>query len=204
MEKILLHMCCGPCSCYTVKKLREENFEPVGYFFNPNIHPYQEWRKRLRAAREFAEKVGMKFFHVNHYGLRDFLEKTSSVAGKISDADTFQNADGFHARCKICYAWRLSETAKFAAENNFKIFTSTLFYSIHQNHELMKKIAETFAKQFGVKFYYEDFRIGWQEGIDLSLQLELYRQNYCGCIFSEEERFSKEIKNLRRQNFKSQ
>ena len=68
----------------------------------------------------------------------------------------------------------------------------------------MKKIAETFAKQFGVKFYYEDFRIGWQEGIDLSLQLELYRQNYCGCIFSEEERFSKEIKNLRRQNFKSQ
>ena len=201
MEKILLHMCCGPCSCYTVKKLREENFEPVGYFFNPNIHPYQEWRKRLRAAREFAEKVGMKFFHVNHYGLRDFLEKTSSVAGKISDADTFQNADGFHARCKICYAWRLSETAKFAAENNFEIFTSTLFYSIHQNHELMKKIAETFAKQFGVKFYYEDFRIGWQEGIDLSLQLELYRQNYCGCIFSEEERFSKEIKNLRRQNF---
>ena len=195
MEKILLHMCCGPCSCYTVKKLREENFEPVGYFFNPNIHPYQEWRKRLRAAR------GMKFFHDNHYGLRDFLEKTSSVAGKISDADTFQNADGFHARCKICYAWRLSETAKFAAESNFKIFTSTLFYSIHQNHELMKKIAETFAKQFGVKFYYEDFRIGWQEGINLSLQLELYRQNYCGCIFSEEERFSKEIKNLRKQNF---
>lgn len=201
MKKILLHMCCAPCSCYTVKKLREENFEPVGYFFNPNIHPYQEWRKRLRAAREFAEKVEIKFFYDNHYGLRNFLEKTSGVVGKIFDADTFQNADGFHARCKICYAWRLSETAKFAAENNFEIFTSTLFYSIHQNHELMKKIAETFAKQFGVKFFYEDFRQGWQEGIDLSLELGLYRQNYCGCIFSEEERFSKEIKNLRRQNF---
>ena len=88
--------------------------------------------------------------------------------------------------------------AKFAAENNFEIFTSTLFYSKHQNHELLKKIAETFAKQFGVKFFYEDFREGWQEGIDISLQLELYRQNYCGCIFSEEERFSKEIKNLRK------
>ena len=91
-----------------------------------------------------------------------------------------------------------SRLAKFAAENNFEIFTSTLFYSVHQNHELMKKIAESCAKNYGVKFYYEDFREGWQRGIDLSLELELYRQNYCGCIFSEEERFSKEIKNLRK------
>ena len=197
-SKILLHMCCGPCSCYPVKILREKNFEPTGFFFNPNIHPYQEWRKRLRAAREFCEKSEIKFIHVNHYGLRDFLEKTSKVVGKISDEDTFKNSDGFHERCKICYAWRLSETAKFAAENNFEIFTSSLFYSIHQNHELMKNFAEIFAKQYGVKFFYEDFRAGWQEGIDLSLQLRLYRQNYCGCIFSEEERFSKEIKNLRK------
>ena len=119
MENILLHMCCAPCSCYPVKFLREISFEPVGYFFNPNIHPYQEWHKRLKTARDFSEKVGMKIFFDNHYGLRDFLEKTSSVIGKISDDDTFKNPDGFHARCKICYAWRLSETAKFAAENNF-------------------------------------------------------------------------------------
>ena len=65
--KILLHMCCGPCSCYPVKKLREENFEPTGFFFNPNIHPYQEWRKRLKAAREFAEKISMPLNIVNHY-----------------------------------------------------------------------------------------------------------------------------------------
>lgn len=201
--KILLHMCCAPCSCYTVQKLREENFEPVGYFFNPNIHPYQEWRQRLKTAREFAEKVGMEIFCNNHYGLRDFLEKTSKVVGKISDEDTVKNPDGFHARCKICYAWRLSETAKFAAENNFDIFTSTLFYSKHQNHELMKNIAESVAKNFGVKFYYEDFRAGWQIGIDLSKKFELYRQNYCGCIFSEEERFSKEIKNARKNFFRT-
>ena len=196
--KILMHMCCGPCSCYPTEKLREEGFEPVGFFFNPNIHPYQEWRKRLRAAREFAEKVNIKFIAENHYGLRDFLSKVSSVIGGVNDEDTFKNADGFHNRCKICYSWRLAETAKFAAENNFEIFTSTLFYSIHQNHELMKKIAEYFAQNYGVRFYYEDFRAGWQRGIDLSLELELYRQNYCGCIFSEEERFSKEIKNLRK------
>ena len=155
----------------------------------------------MRTAREFAEKVGMKFFHDSHYGLRDFLEKTSRTVGKIFDEDTFKNADGFHERCQICYAWRLFETAKFAAENHFEIFTSTLFYSMHQNHDLMIKIAENVAKSFGVKFYYEDFRSGWQEGIDISLELGLYRQNYCGCIFSEEERFSKEIKNLRRKYF---
>lgn len=195
---ILMHMCCGPCSCYPTEKLRDEGFEPTGFFFNPNIHPYQEWRKRLRAAREFAEKVGIKFYAENHYGLRNFLNKVSGAVGEINAEDTFKFADGFHSRCKICYAWRLSETAKFAADNHFKIFTSTLFYSIHQNHELMKKIAEHFAKSYGVDFYYEDFRTGWQRGIDLSLELELYRQNYCGCIFSEEERFSKEIKHLRK------
>lgn len=196
--KILMHMCCAPCSCYPTEKLREEGFEPAGFFFNPNIHPYQEWRKRLRAAREFSEKVNIKLFAENHYGLRDFLSKVSNVVEGIDSEETFKFSDGWHNRCKICYSWRLSETAKFAAENNFEIFTSTLFYSIHQNHDLMKKIAEHFAKIYGVQFYYEDFRAGWQRGIDLSLELELYRQNYCGCIFSEEERFSKEIKNLRK------
>ena len=202
--KILLHMCCGPCSCYPVKKLREEGFEPIGFFFNPNIHPYQEWRQRLKTAREFAEKVGMEIHVVNHYGLREFLTKTFSVVEGLDGDDTINFADGFHNRCKICYAWRLGETAKFAAENNFEIFTSTLFYSIHQNHELMKKIAESVAKNFGVKFFYEDFRAGWDEGIAISKELELYRQNYCGCIFSEEERFSNDLKKIRRAKFKAQ
>lgn len=202
--KILLHMCCGPCSCYTVKKLREEGFEPTGFFFNPNIHPYQEWRRRLKTAREFAEKVGMEIHVVNHYGLREFLTKTFSVVEGLDCDDTINFSDGFHNRCKICYVWRLNETAKFAAENNFEIFTSTLFYSIHQNHELMKKIAENSAKNFGVKFFYEDFRAGWDEGIEISKELELYRQNYCGCIFSEEERFSNDLKKFRRAKFNAQ
>ena len=202
--KILLHMCCGPCSCYPVKKLRAEGFEPTGFFFNPNIHPYREWQQRLKTAREFAEKVQMDFNAVNHYGLRDFLARTSAVIEGIDGEDTVNFYDGFHKRCKICYAWRLSEAAKFAAENNFEIFTSTLFYSIHQNHELMKTIAEGCAKSFGVKFFYEDFRAGWQEGIEISQELELYRQNYCGCIFSEEERFSKDLKKIRRAKFRNE
>ena len=149
----------------------------------------------MKTAREFAEKVGMNFFAENHYGLREYLSK---VMGVVDAQDTIENADGFHKRCGICYSWRLSEAARFAAENHFEIFTSTLFYSRHQNHELMKKIAEHFALKFGVKFFYEDFRAGWQEGIDLSLELGLYRQNYCGCIFSEEERFSNDLRKARK------
>ena len=153
----------------------------------------------MRTAREFVEKVGIKFFADNHYGLREYLSKVSSV---VDEQDTIEHGDGFHKRCGICYAWRLSETARFAVENNFELFTSTLLYSRHQNHEQIKKIAEHFANMFDVKFFYEDFRDGWQEGIDLSLELGLYRQNYCGCIFSEEERFSNDLRKARKKFFK--
>jgi predicted adenine nucleotide alpha hydrolase (AANH) superfamily ATPase len=98
----------------------------------------------------------------------------------------------------MCYTWRLEQTAKFAAENGFDAFTTTLFYSIYQQHELMKETASFFAKKYQIEFLYEDFRPGWQEGIDISHALELYRQPYCGCIFSEEERYSKAIKRTKK------
>ena len=183
---LLLHMCCGPCSCYPVKKLRAVGIEPVGYFFNPNIHPYKEWEMRYKTAEEFAEKVGMKFCGDKHYRLRDFLKKALP-------AETEPNG-----RCRMCYTWRLEEAARFAAENGFDAFASTLFYSIYQQHELMKQTAEHFAKSYGISFYYEDFRPGWQEGIDISHALGLYRQPYCGCIFSEEERYSRELRKQKR------
>ena len=183
---LLLHMCCGPCSCYPVKKLRQEGIEPVGYFFNPNIHPYEEWDMRLKTAREFAAKVDMKMYDDDNYRLRDFLRRALA-------AEAVENG-----RCRMCYTCRLEETARFAAEQGFDAFTSTLFYSIYQQHELMKETAEYFAKLYGVEFYYEDFRPGWQEGIDISQELELYRQPYCGCIFSEEERYSRAIRKARK------
>ena len=183
---LLLHMCCGPCSCYPVKVLREQGIEPTGYFFNPNIHPYKEWDMRLKAAEEFAARSEMKIITDKHYMLRDFLRRALA-------AEQVENG-----RCRMCYTWRLEETARYAAENGFDAFTSTLFYSIYQQHELMKETAEHFAKVYGVKFHYEDFRPGWQEGIDISQELELYRQPYCGCIFSEEERYSRAIRKARK------
>ena len=183
---LLLHMCCGPCSCYPVKVLREQGIEPTGYFFNPNIHPYKEWDMRLKAAEEFAARSEMKIITDKHYMLRDFLRRALA-------AEQVENG-----RCRMCYTWRLEETARYAAENGFDAFTSTLFYSIYQQHELMKETAEHFAKVYGVKFHYEDFRPGWQEGIDMSVELGLYRQPYCGCIFSEEERYSRELRKARK------
>ncbi|MBR2215561.1 MAG: epoxyqueuosine reductase QueH [Selenomonadaceae bacterium] len=184
--KLLLHVCCGPCACYPVKKLREAGIEPVGYFFNPNIHPYKEWETRLRTAQEFAAKVKMELAVDEHYRLRDFLRRALNA----EETPT--------GRCAMCYAWRLEETAKFAAAHGFTAFTSTLFYSIYQQHELMQETAAALAKKCQVDFYYTDFRPGWQEGIDLSKELELYRQAYCGCIFSEEERYSKELRRERK------
>ena len=183
---LLLHMCCGPCSCYPVKVLREQGIEPTGYFFNPNIHPYKEWDMRLKAAEESAARSEMKIITDKHYMLRDFLRRALA-------AEQVENG-----RCRMCYTWRLEETARYAAENGFDAFTSTLFYSIYQQHELMKETAEHFAKVYGVKFHYEDFRPGWQEGIDMSVEMGLYRQPYCGCIFSEEERYSRELRKARK------
>ena len=183
---LLLHMCCGPCSCYPVKVLREQGIEPTGYFFNPNIHPYKEWDMRLKAAEEFAARSELQIITDKHYMLRDFLRRALA-------AEQVENG-----RCRMCYAWRLEETARYAAENGFDAFTSTLFYSIYQQHELMKETAEHFAKVYGVKFHYEDFRPGWQEGIDMSVEMGLYRQPYCGCIFSEEERYSRELRKARK------
>ena len=184
--KLLLHMCCGPCSCYPVKRLREQGIEPVGWFFNPNIHPYKEWEHRLETAKEFAARTGLELRTEETYRLRDFLRRALAAE---------ETAGG---RCGACYEWRLGEAARYAAENGFDAFTSTLFYSIYQQHEVMKDLAERFAAAAGITFFYEDFRPGWQEGIDLSLELGLYRQPYCGCIFSEAERYSKAIRKARK------
>ena len=202
--KLLLHMCCGPCSCYPVKRLREEGIEPVGYFFNPNIHPYKEWKMRLDAAKEFAEKVKLEIHMDENYRIRDFLRKALPLEPATTEEAVQVAAAGeTKARCQMCYSWRLGEAARFAAENGFDAFTSTLFYSIYQMHDLMRETAERIVKQYRVKFYYEDFRPGWQEGIDICNELGLYRQPYCGCIFSEEERYSKAIQKAHKKLMKA-
>ena len=174
--KTLLHICCAPCSVFCIKQLRSEGIEPTGFWFNPNIHPVTEYRKRKDTLINYAKEINMELVVDDTYGLRDFVR---SVADNILE------------RCKYCYAVRLEETARYAAENGFDSFTSTLFVSPYQDHELMKKVAESAAKKYGIEFLYRDFRVGFREGQAEARSKEMYMQKYCGCIFSEEDRYLK-------------
>jgi hypothetical protein len=174
--KILLHLCCANCALYPLQKLHKEGHEIFGFFYNPNIHPYEEYKKRLEAVKEISEKLTIRMIYQDHYDLEDFLR---SIVFRESE------------RCKVCYHTRLEATAQIAKKGKFDAFTSTLLGSKHQDHELIKEIGLATGKKRGVNFFYSDFREGWAEGTEMSKKLGLYRQQYCGCIYSEKERFLK-------------
>ena len=177
--KLLLHTCCAPCSIMCIETLRREGIDPVLFWYNPNIHPFKEYKMRKNTLVEYADAINAKLIINNEYGLRKFIEAI------------FPDFDN---RCGYCYRVRLEETAKFAAENGFDAFTSTLFVSPYQNHELLKLTAEAVAEKYGVKFLYRDFRPFFKEGQEKARELQLYMQKYCGCVFSEEERYQKKKK----------
>jgi len=172
--RVLLHTCCGPCALYPLATLRGEGMDVSGFFYNHNIHPYQEYARRRDAAQQMADLEGMPLVIRDEYRLEEFLAAVAAEPDK---------------RCGYCYASRLEAVAAAASEAGFDAFTSSLFYSRYQNHELMRHKAEEAARQHGVSFLYRDFRPGWQEGIRRSKELGLYRQQYCGCIYSEKERY---------------
>lgn len=172
--RVLLHTCCGPCALYPLTSLRAEGVEVTGFFFNHNIHPYQEYVRRRDAAQQMADLEGMPLVLQDEYRLEEFLANVAAEPDK---------------RCGYCYASRLDAVAAAAREGGFDTFTSSLFYSRYQNHELMRQKAEESAARYGVQFLYRDFRPGWQEGIRRSKELGLYRQQYCGCVYSEKERY---------------
>jgi hypothetical protein len=158
-----------------------------GYFYNPNIHPYREFKKRLNSLQDLAEKTNLPLHIDNEYGLNEYLRKVVFNEKK---------------RCLLCYNMRLERTAKQAAKIRADAFSSTLLYSRYQNHEAIINIATKMAEKYGVEFYYEDFREGWQEGIDKAIEMELYRQSYCGCIYSEQERYDNKLKKKMRKERK--
>jgi predicted adenine nucleotide alpha hydrolase (AANH) superfamily ATPase len=172
--KILLHICCGPCALYPLRTLRAAGHSVTGFFFNHNIHPYQEYARRLGAVREMAAHETLPIIIRDEYDLEGFLANVAAAPEK---------------RCNYCYASRLAAAADAAVELGFEAFTASLLYSKYQRHEEIRELGERAAQKRGISFYYEDFRPGWQEGIRLSKELGLYRQQYCGCIYSEKERY---------------
>lgn len=175
--KILLHICCAPCSIYPLQRLRAEDHTVMGFFYRYNIHPFTECMKREATLKAYAEQVALKMIWQPGYELEAFLRNVA-----------FREAD----RCTYCYHDRLTTTAKFAKKGRFDAFTTTLLYSRFQQHDAIRSIGEAVGKATGVPFYYQDFRDGWRAGIDESRRLGMYRQSYCGCIFSEKERYYRE------------
>lgn len=172
--KLLLHICCGPCATYPHRLLTERGVEMTGFFYNPNIHPYTEYRRRLDTLKEFGEKVGLPIIIKDSYDLEEYLRGVIFREGE---------------RCRFCYWMRLSEAARVAKHGKFEAFTTTLLVSPFQRHELIREIGAEVGRAHGVDFYYEDFRPGFKEGVRLSKELGLYRQQYCGCIYSERDRY---------------
>ena len=177
--KLLLHTCCAPCSVYCVDSLRAEGIEPVSFWYNPNIHPYQEYKMRRDTLKSYAASIGLELVVREDYGLRPFVR---AVAGDIDH------------RCGYCYAVRMEESARYAAEHGFTHFSTTLLVSPYQDHQGITAAGERFAQQYGVTFLYRDFSVGFRQGQAKARELGLYMQKYCGCVFSEEDRYAKQIK----------
>lgn len=175
--KLLLHACCGPCACYPTEKLAADGIDFDIIFFNPNIHPYKEFKRRIAALRELCEKKKYRLTVDKSYPLEE------CVRGMLDEPG---------CRCIYCYRTRMRYAAQYAKKNGYDAFSTTLLVSPYQKHELIKKLAEEAAAEFDIPFYYEDFREGYQRGVDISL--ELYRQPYCGCVFSERDRYEKKPK----------
>ncbi len=177
--RILTHVCCAPCFIAPYEHLKSKH-EVTAFWYNHNIHPYQEYKKRLDTLREFVDTNNIKYIEKDVYELDKFIHNA-----------VYRESD----RCRSCYYERLKYTAIIAKKGNFDAFTSTLLYSKFQNHEMMIEIGNSLAKEYGVKFYYEDFREYWKEGIELSKEVGMYRQQYCGCIYSERDRYYHPEKN---------
>jgi predicted adenine nucleotide alpha hydrolase (AANH) superfamily ATPase len=174
--RILIHICCAPCSVYPFDKLAEEGHQLTGYWYNPNIHPYKEYRERLDSLKELEKIKGFEIVYDDRYELEKYLEAV------MPDLEN---------RCRHCYELRLTETAKYASENDYDAFTSTLFVSPYQNQALIREVGAAMEREFGVKFLDIDFTPGFRDGKQKAYDMGLYMQKYCGCIFSEKERYEK-------------
>jgi predicted adenine nucleotide alpha hydrolase (AANH) superfamily ATPase len=173
--KLLIHSCCAHCAAYTVEHWREQGYEVSAFWYNPNIHPYMEHQHRLEAMQSLAKTMSLPLITAEGYDIIDYFR---GVVGHEAE------------RCRYCFKMRLSRTAETAKEKGFDAFTTTLLISPQQKHELIKEVGEELGKETGVDFLYADLRKRYSDSRHITKPLDLYRQQYCGCIYSEWERYA--------------
>lgn len=172
--KLLLHACCAPCANAPYHHLAEQGIDTGIFWYNPNIHPYQEYKSRKTSLQGFCTEENIPLILEDDYGLRPFVQ---AVAENIS------------ARCSHCYEIRLFRTAEVAKEQGYDGFSSSLLISPYQNHELLREMGERAGNAFDIPFHYEDFRPLFRQGQNNAREKLWYMQKYCGCVFSEEDRY---------------
>ncbi len=177
MKKILIHTCCAHCAAYTVEHWRREGREVGAFWYNPNIHPYMEHRQRLESVNTWAHQADVPLIVFNGYDMPEYLRR---VAGHEAE------------RCSYCFELRLGKTAATARANGFDGFTTTLLISPHQKHDLIKQTGEKLARELGIDFLYADLRTRYSDSRHITKPMNLYRQQYCGCVYSEWERYREE------------
>jgi len=177
--KVLLHTCCAPCTTTVYQDLKKAGLDVTGFFYNPNIHPYKEYERRLLTMKLYAALANLKMMYVDLYDIENFF-------GII-----FKKGD---KKCLYCYILRLHKAAAYAKKKKFDCFTTTLLVSPYQNHGFVKEAGKIVAKKFGIEFLYKDFRKTYPEGRTISRKMNLYLQKYCGCIYSDRDRFRKKSK----------
>lgn len=178
--KLLLHTCCAPCLIYPLEKIREKGFEVTGFFYNPNIHPFSEYRSRKQAVEDFSKNDNIEVIYPE-YNPAEFFQ-----AINLKEAHP--------GRCSICWSLRLKRAAKAAKEKEFDLFSTTLLASPYQDQELLKKIGDDISKEEGIEFYFQDFRSGFRKAHQQAKSEGIYCQRYCGCIYSDIERCKKSAK----------
>ncbi|MCA1905819.1 MAG: epoxyqueuosine reductase QueH [Desulfarculus sp.] len=172
--RVLLHICCAPCALMPVRELRDQGLELRGLFYNPNIQPYQESRRRRETLEGWAAAEGLPLTVQDEYDPESWLRQV-----------VFRE----NQRCAFCFHQRLDRAAGMTRRAGFDAFSTTLLYSVRQKHDLIRAVGQAVAKERGVEFLYRDWRPRWREGVALSQTLGLYRQAYCGCIYSERDRY---------------
>jgi predicted adenine nucleotide alpha hydrolase (AANH) superfamily ATPase len=180
--KVLLHICCAPCAIVPVRELRSAGTAVTGFFYRHNIHPFSECLRRQQTLDDYARQIGLEMIWQAGYDLEGFIR---SVVYREEE------------RCLICYRQRLLATAALARQGNYDAYSTTLLYSRYQRHDALRDIGESLGRTLGVAFLYRDFRPGWKQGIEESRRIGLYRQKYCGCVYSEKERFFKDENGLK-------
>jgi len=157
-------------------QLIQAGYQPFGWFYNPNIHPFQEHKARKNSFIDLMQQLELPYDVDASYPLEDWLKHV---------------ADDPTNRCGYCYYSRLHEAAREAAERGFQYFTTTLLVSPYQNQELIRQVGESCGAEFGTEFVFVDLRPGFREGQNDARERGLYMQKYCGCIYSEKDRYVK-------------